>query len=317
VSNRVPAELPALDCWFLTGMTATGKTRIALALAQRLDAEIISLDSMAIYRGMDIGTAKPTVEQQAIVQHHLIDIVEPEAEFSVAEYISLAHEKIAEIRSRGKEVLFVGGTPLYLKVLVRGLFEGPPANWELRGEIEREVAEVGSEALHARLEQIDPVAASAIHPRDKRRLIRAIEVYRSTGEPISHQQLQFDDGRRAEEVRVFVLRRSKPEQLSRIDERVDEMLERGLVEEVRRLTSDGRQLGRTAGQAVGYREAIQYLAGEMDGETMASRIKTRTRQFAKRQGVWFRSLSECRFVDIEGEVDAGQLAEAIASTGRI
>ena len=309
----MPSELPALDCWFLTGVTATGKSRIALALAERLGAEIISLDSMAIYRGMDVGTAKPTPDQQAAVPHHLIDIVDPDEDYSVAQYVDAAHAKIAEIRSRGKEVLFVGGTPLYLKALLRGLFEGPPANWELRQEIEREVAEVGNEALHARLEQIDPVAASAIHFRDTRRLIRALEVYRATGQPISHQQMEFDESRRAEECRVFVLRRPKEEQNARINERVEEMVERGLIEEVERLTAGGRQLGRTASQAVGYREVIEFLAGERDRASMLDRIKTRTRQFAKRQGVWFRSLSECRFVDIEGEVDAKQLAEQIVA----
>ena len=309
----MPSELPALDCWFLTGVTATGKSRIALALAERLGAEIISLDSMAIYRGMDVGTAKPTPDQQAAVPHHLIDIVDPDEDYRVAQYVDAAHAKIAEIRSRGKEVLFVGGTPLYLKALLRGLFEGPPANWELRQEIEREVAEVGNEALHARLEQIDPVAASAIHFRDTRRLIRALEVYRATGQPISHQQMEFDESRRAEECRVFVLRRPKEEQNARINERVEEMVERGLIEEVERLTAGGRQLGRTASQAVGYREVIEFLAGERDRASMLDRIKTRTRQFAKRQGVWFRSLSECRFVDIEGEVDAKQLAEQIVA----
>jgi tRNA dimethylallyltransferase len=214
-------------------------------------------------------------------------------------------------------VLFVGGTPLYLKALLRGLFEGPPADWELRREIEREVAEVGSEALHARLEQVDPVAASTIHPRDKRRLIRALEVFRATGEPISHQQLQFDEGRPAEQCRVFVLRRPRAEQNARIDQRVEEMIERGLVEEVRRLTPGGCQIGRTASQAVGYREVIEHLAGRLDHAAMVERIKTRTRQFAKRQATWFRSLSECRFVDIEGEVDAGALAAKIAAAGHI
>jgi tRNA dimethylallyltransferase len=222
---------------------------------------------------------------------------------------------VADIRGRGREALFVGGTPLYLKALLRGLFEGPPANWELRREFEREVATIGSQALHERLEQIDPVAASAIHPHDARRLIRALEVYRSTGEPISHQQLQFDDGRPAEACRVFVLRRSREEQHARINARVDEMLERGLVDEVRRLTSAGRRLSRTASQAVGYREAMEYLAGRSAEVEMAERIKTRTRQFAKRQGVWFRSLSECRFVEIEGEPDADALAAEIVLAG--
>ena len=309
-------DLPAADCWFLTGATASGKTAVGLALAQVLAAEIISLDSMAIYRGMDVGTAKPLAEERARVPHHLIDIVEPEEDFSVAQYLDAAHAKVAEIRSRGRDVLFVGGTPLYLKALLRGLFEGPPANWELRQEIEREVAEVGSAALHAHLEQVDPLAASAIHPNDTRRLIRALEVYRATGQPISHQQLEFDEGRLAAERRVFVLRRPREEQHRRINARVEEMLERGLADEVRRLTTSGRRLGRTASQAVGYREIMDFLTGTHDEATMTARIMTRTRQFAKRQGVWFRSLSECRWVDVEGESGEAALADDIAAAGR-
>ena len=271
------ANLPAHDCWFLTGVTATGKTRIALALAHALDAEIISLDSMAVYRGMDVGTAKPIAEQQADTPHHLIDVVDPHEDYSVAQYVEAAHATIAEIRARGREALFVGGTPLYLKALLRGLFDGPPANWRLRLEIEREVEEVGAHALHQRLEQVDPVAASAIHPNDARRLIRAIEVYRATGQPISHLQMEFDDALPADECRVFVLRRPRAEQNERIDARVDDMLDRGLVDEVRRLTADGRQLGRTASQAVGYSEVIEHLAGQCDDATMVARIKARTR----------------------------------------
>ena len=306
--------LPALGCWFLTGATAVGKTCVGLALAQRLGAEIISLDSMAIYRGMDIGTAKPTLQQQAQTPHHLIDIVDPWEDFSIAQYLCAAHAAITEIRTRGREVLFVGGTPLYLKALLRGLTTGPPANWRMREEIQREVAQVGNQALYDRLEQVDPLAASQIHPQDTRRLIRALEVFRATGQPISHHQLQFDEQRSADECRVFVLRRPRDEQHRRIDHRVDQMLERGLIEEVRQLTSAKRPLGRTASQAVGYREVIDYLAGREDRETMIAKIKTRTRRFAKRQGTWFRSLSECRFVDIEGEVDARQLADKIART---
>lgn len=310
-----PLELPAAECWYLTGATASGKTAVGLALARALGAEIISLDSMAIYRGMDVGTAKPTAEERASVPHHLIDIVAPHEEFSVAQYLDAAHAKIAEIRLRGRDVLFVGGTPLYLKALLRGLFEGPPANWELRREIEREVADVGGAALHAHLEQVDPLAASAIHPNDTRRLIRALEVFRATGQPISHRQLEFDEARPASERRVFVLRRSREEQHARINARVDDMLERRLVDEVRRLTSGGQRLGRTALQAVGYREVIEHLRGDYDSATMTARIKTRTRQFAKRQGVWFRSLSECRWIEIAGEVDAEAIALKIAQAG--
>lgn len=281
-------------------------------MAQKIGAEIISLDSMTIYRGMDIGTAKPTPDQQTLVHHHLLDIVEPSTEFSVAQYVDAVTATVAGIRSRGKEPLFVGGTPLYLKSLLRGLFDGPPADWQLRQEIEQELAHVGQPALYDRLVQVDPVAASHIHPHDTRRLVRALEVYRATGQPISHQQSQFEEGRPAAECRVFVLRRRREELHARIEGRVEAMIECGLVDEVRKLTSDGRQLGRTARQAVGYREALTYLAGEYDHDEMIARITYRTRRFAKRQGTWFRSLSECRFVDIAGEVNAETVGARIA-----
>jgi len=303
-------SLPALDCWFLTGATAVGKTAIGLVLAQQLGAEIIALDSMTLYREMDIGTAKPTPEQQALVPHHLIDVVAPDEEYSIDCYLTAAHAKIQEIRSRGHEVLFVGGTPLYLKALLRGLTSGPPANWELRKEIEAEVAQIGNQALYQRLEQLDPIAASQIHPNDTRRLIRAVEVFRATGQPISHHQLQFEQENSAEDCRVFVLQRPRDEQYERINQRVDAMIDAGLVEEVAGLIADGKKLGRTAGQAVGYREAIEHLEGGSQ-EEMLTNIKTRTRRFAKRQGTWFRSLSECRFVDVTGEVDAESLTQEI------
>jgi tRNA dimethylallyltransferase len=303
------------DCWFLTGATAVGKSAVGIALAQRLGAEIVSLDSMAIYRGMDIGTAKPSAEDRAAVRHHLLDILEPDEEYSVAQYVEAASISVKDIRARGKEPLFVGGTPLYLKSLLRGLFEGPPADWKLRREIESELAQVGQQALYDRLTHVDPVAASHIHPHDTRRLIRALEVFRATGEPISHQQLQFEDGRPAEECRVFVLRRRREELHARIEGRVEAMIDAGLVDEVRRLTASGRQLSLTAKQAVGYRESLEFLAGEYDHHQMVARIKARTRRFAKRQGTWFRSLSECRFVDISGECDPASLATRIAAAG--
>jgi tRNA dimethylallyltransferase len=305
-----------VDCWYLTGATAVGKTGVGLALAAELRAEVISLDSMAIYRGMDIGTAKPSREQQARTPHHLLDIVAPHEEYSVAQYVAAAREKIGEIRARGREVLFVGGTPLYLKALLRGLFDGPAADWPLRREIEAEVAEVGPRALHERLQQVDPVAASLIHPHDTRRMIRALEVFRATGEPISHLQVQFEEGRAPEACRVFVLRRPRPEQQARINARVEEMLSRGLAAEVERLVADGPGLGRTAGQAVGYREMIEHLAGRLTLAGAEARIKTRTRRFAKRQETWFRGLSECRFVDLEGDADAIDVARQLVRAGK-
>ncbi|HEX5470685.1 MAG TPA: tRNA dimethylallyltransferase, partial [Lacipirellulaceae bacterium] len=167
------------------------------------------------------------------------------------------------------------------------------------------------------LQQVDPVAASHIHPHDTRRLIRALEVFRATGEPISHQQLQFDEGRPAEECRVFVLRRRREEQHARIEGRVEAMVENGLVEEVRGLVGEGKELGRTARQAVGYREALAYIASEYDKAEMVARIKARTRRFARRQGTWFRSLSECRFVDIAGNVIAGEVANRIGELAQL
>src|SRR3954465_10414065 len=302
------------DCWFLSGATAVGKTAVGIALARRIGAEIISLDSMAIYRGMDIGTAKPTAAERDAVPHHLVDIVEPSVEFSVAQYVDGAAAAVSDIRSRGREPLFVGGTPLYLKSLLRGLFDGPSADWQLRREIEEELQHVGQPALYERLAQVDPVAASHIHPHDTRRLIRALEVYRATGEPISHQQLQFEEGRPAEECRVFVLRRRREELHARIEGRVEAMVACGLVDEVRNLLANGIELGRTARQAVGYREALAYLSGEYDHDEMVARITYRTRRFAKRQGTWFRSLSECRFIDIAGEVNAEAVAARIVES---
>lgn len=301
------------DCWFLTGATAVGKTAIGIALAERLGAEIISLDSMTIYRGMDIGTAKPPRELRERVPHHLIDIADPADEYSVAQYVDAAAAVVDQIHARGREPLFVGGTPLYLKSLLRGLFDGPPADWALRHEIEQELEHVGQEALYERLMQIDPVAASHIHPHDTRRLIRALEVFRATGEPISHQQLEFEDGRAADECCVFVLRRRREELHERIAARVQTMVEEGLVDEVRGLIASGRKLGRTACQAVGYREALAFLAGEYDQTEMAARITYRTRRFAKRQGTWFRSLSECRFVELDGEADAATVTALIVA----
>ena len=305
---------PSTDCWYLTGATATGKTRVGSELARQLGAEIISLDSMAIYRGMDVGTAKPTPAEQGIVAHHLIDIRDPSEEFSVAEYVAAAHQAISEIHRRGSEVLFVGGTSLYLKSLLRGLDEGPKADWEFRRAVEEEVRTVGTAALHERVRQIDPIAASQLHPNDTRRLIRALEFYKLTGQPISHHQLLFEEGRPAEACRAFVLRRPREALYTQINCRVDRMFDSGLIEEVRRLTADGRRLGRTASQAVGYCEVIDFLAGDTSFDKAVSKTKVRTRRFAKRPCTWFRSLSECRFVDVDDEEILPAIAERIVQT---
>lgn len=321
MSDRLPEPIQlspiaaAVDCWFLTGPTASGKTRVGVALAKRLDAEIISLDSMALYREMDIGTAKPSLDERGSVPHHLIDVLPPTEDFSVTQYLDAAAKTIREIRGRAKEVLFVGGTPLYLKTLLRGMFQGPPADWEFRREVEAEVAQVGLDALHDRLRQVDPLSADKLHPHDKRRIIRALEVYKLTGQPISHQQTHFEDGAPSDACRVFVLAWPRAALHARIDARVDSMFAAGFVDEVRGLIERHNSLSRTASQAVGYREVIEHLNGRHDLRTTIELVKQRTRQFARRQETWFRRLSECRQIQRSDEANAEEVAQQIVQLG--
>lgn len=312
--NQSPAfstETPLADCWFLTGPTASGKTAVGIELARRLNAEILSLDSMAVYCGLDIGTAKPSLDERRMVPHHLIDIVEPDADFSLAQYVSAAEAVAAKVRGRGREVLFVGGTPLYLKSLLRGIFAGPAADWDFRRRLLADVEEHGADWLHNRLAEVDPAAARRLHARDLRRVVRALEVFEKTGRPISVWQQQFDRARPAEERRVFMLDWPRDELYRRIDARVDVMFAAGLVDEVRGLLACGKSLSRTARQALGYREAIEHLGGARPLAATIELVKTRTRQFAKRQLTWFRSLSECRWLKVSHESDAGALADVI------
>lgn len=305
----------AIDCWFLTGPTAAGKTKVGLELAEQIGAEIVSLDSMTLYLGMDIGTAKPPVEDRARIPHHLLDLVPPKDDFSLAEYLDAAHEKINEIKSRGKEVLFVGGTALYLKSLLRGVYQGPPPDWDFRQAIEKELEVVGLPALHQRLQVIDPLLAAKLHPNDKRRIIRALEVFRVTGEPLSHRQTHFDEGHLASQCKVFVLSWPREDLHQRIDARVDVMFAAGLVEEVRGLLAGYGSLSRTASQAVGYREVMEYLATPAGPTNSLAAcielVKARTRQFARRQETWFRGLSECTFVPQSADKGPAEVASCI------
>ncbi|MCD4728490.1 MAG: tRNA (adenosine(37)-N6)-dimethylallyltransferase MiaA, partial [Pirellulales bacterium] len=312
-----------MDCWFLSGPTASGKSAVGVELARRIGAEIVSLDSMALYRGMDIGTAKPTEAQRHGVPHHLIDVIEPWEEYSLSKYVEAAERITAEIVGRGRRTLFVGGTPLYLKGLLRGIFRGPPADWQLRRRLADQSQEHGGDWLHRRLLEVDPASAARLHPNDTRRLIRALEVFEKTGHPISELQRQFDAGRPAEECRVFVLDWPRDELYARIERRVEEMFAAGLVDEVRRLLARGplsqRERGdilsRTARQAVGYREAIEHLEGRRGLAETIELVRRHTRQLAKRQMTWFRGLSECRFVTVSGRLDATELAGQIAMLG--
>jgi tRNA dimethylallyltransferase len=301
----------ARTCWYLTGATASGKSAIAMLIAEALDAEIISLDSMAIYQDMDIGTAKPNLENRKRCPHHLIDIVEPPKEFSVNEYCDAAFSKIREIQNRGKKVLFVGGTALYLKTILRGAFQGPPADWDFRNAILKEIKDIGSEHLIQRLQQVDPLSAHKLHPNDTRRIIRALEVYKTTGVPISHMQTQFDESTNANENRAFALRWPREHLHDRIDRRVEQMFARGFIDEVKGLREKYGQLGRTASQAVGYREVCELLDEKVATDEVIQLVKNRTHQFARHQETWFRGLSEVRWIERSHSQSNEQVAEEI------
>ncbi|MBX6313239.1 MAG: tRNA (adenosine(37)-N6)-dimethylallyltransferase MiaA [Isosphaeraceae bacterium] len=295
---------------YLTGPTASGKTAIGVALAQRLDAEVIALDSMTLYRGMDIGTAKPTLEERAGVPHHLIDVLDPWESASVAAYRAWALEAAAAIEARGRRVLFVGGTTLYLKALLRGLFEGPAADPERRRGLEEEADRLGDTALHRRLAALDPVTAARLHPNDRRRVIRALEVIAVTGRPLS--ALQTEHERPAEGVTVFALERPREVLHDRINRRVMQMFADGLVEEVRRLQAGPRPLHPVPAQGVGYREVLALLAGEASRDETIARIQARSRQFAKRQMTWFRGLAEVRLWPVADDEPAVVTADRLA-----
>jgi tRNA dimethylallyltransferase len=304
----------AVDCWFLSGPTASGKTAVSLELAQRIGGEIISLDSMAVYRGMDIGTAKPSIDDRRAAPHHLIDVVDPHETFSVAQYVAAAHEAIASIRARGREALFVGGSPLYLKAMLRGLFQGPAADWSFRKQLNARIEREGAAVLHAELAKVDPIAAERLHPNDGRRITRALEVFHVAGEPISRLQREFDRARPAEACRAFYLDWPRETLHERIDARVEKMFAAGLVDEVRDMHSAGNALSRTAAQGVGYRETIDHLHGKIDLAEAIRLVKLHTRQMAKRQMTWFRSLSECRPIAVAPSDSPDAIAERITSS---
>lgn len=311
---------------FLAGPTGCGKSEIAVALAKRIDAEIVALDSMSLYRGMDVGTAKPSRAAQECVPHHLIDVIEPHEQFSVAQYLDAARAVCRDVVDRGRTPLFVGGTGLYLRAILRGVFEGPPADWTFRRKLEAEAASRPPGYLHHRLSEVDPASAARLHEGDTRRLIRALEVFHLTGRPLSVQQTQFPLPPERRPRRVDWLSPPRRWLYDRIDRRVEAMIDAGLVDEVRRLLaasepdskspvgipdSQSPALSRTARQALGYKEIIAHLDGELTLDEAVALIQQRTRQFAKRQHTWFRNLPECTEVRITGAETAEELAERL------
>jgi tRNA dimethylallyltransferase len=311
---RVPSDV-LRKCWFLAGATACGKTAAGIELAKRLNAEVLSLDSMAIYRGMDIGTAKPTAAEQAAVPHHLIDLMEPAADFSVAEYVTASQRICEDLIARGRTPLFVGGTGLYLRSLLRGVFEGPSADFAIRERLERFAQEESPGALHARLAEVDPATAHRLPHADVRRVIRALEVFELTGVPASAQMAEGPLPESERPRRVFWLAPPRAWLHERINRRVDQMFAAGLVDEVRRLMSQPGGLGRTASQALGYKEVVDHLEGRMALDACVVQVKTRTRQFAKRQETWFRNLVEARPVEMTGRETSVELVEKVRALG--
>lgn len=295
---------------YLTGPTASGKTAVGVALARRLDAEVVAMDSTTIYRRMDIGTAKPTTAERRAIPHHLIDVIEPWESASVADYLGWAREVVAAIEGRGRRVLFVGGTALYLKALLRGLFAGPGSDPELRRRLEEEAESGGDAALHHRLAEVDPATAARLHPNDRRRVIRALEVIAMTGRPMSALQVEHHEPAPAS-VPVFALEPPRDRLYERIDRRVLAFFDAGLVEEVRTLQSGDRPMSPIAAQAIGYREVIAMLEGRASLPETVVQIQTRSRQFAKRQATWFRGLEEVRAFRIGPDEDPEAIARRL------
>lgn len=299
MTNLAPTTPPL---WVVTGPTASGKTALALELAERLGLEILSMDSMAVYRQMDVGTAKPSPEEQARVKHHLIDLVPPKETFDTARWCEAAAQALTELQARGRGALFVGGTPLYLMAFFKGLMQGPAADPALRAELEaKEAQEPGR--LHAELQKVDPDAASRIHRHDLRRLVRAHEVLRLTGEKISAQQNHFDRDEWLRPCRIVAMQRDRETLHERVKARTELMLDRGLLDETEAIERSGG-FSLTAGAAIGYAECRDFLRGRYKDRTeLRNRIRRNTHQLIRRQSTWLRRLREVVWMPPEAGLD--------------
>ena len=316
-------------CLFLAGPTAVGKSDAALRLAGHLDGEIISVDSMQVYRGLDVGTAKPSPADRARVPHHLIDICDLDESFDAAQFVRRARQAVSEIQSRRRVPIFCGGTGLYFKAYLSGLGEAPPANPDLRAELEA----LPFETLLRELQERDPAAYEKIDKENPRRVIRALEVIRLTGRTFSSQRAEWKSAALTEDGRLkmedgkpgqapssipppppppfICLTRSAADLRVRINSRVDEMFRRGLVEETRALLQRGLERNRTAMQAIGYRQVVEHLRGERGLAETVERVRQRTRQFAKRQLTWFRRYGNAEWIELKAGDSAEDAADAL------
>jgi len=293
------------------GPTAVGKTELALAVAPKVNAEIVNADSQQVYRYLDIGTGKPSKPERERVRHHLIDVVNPDEDFNAARYRQLAAASIDEIHKRGAKVLVSGGTGLYLKALTGGLFSGPSQDTELRANLEREIAQIGLAALYDRLIAIDPGANTKIHPNDRQRIIRALEVYQSTGRPLSEWQNEHRFQEEAFQVLKIGLARARAELYDLINRRSESMIRAGLLDEVRGLMERGYELDLKPLRSVGYRQMGEVIEGTKKLPDAVEEMKQETRRLAKRQLTWFRSDPEIRWFHPEKqEREVAELIEA-------
>ncbi len=294
---------------FIVGCTASGKGTVGRDLAEKFNAEVLSVDSMKVYRHMDIGTAKPNPEIRARIPHHLIDVVDPSESFSAGRFAELAQTAIGDIHRRGRITFGIGGTVLYLKGLTEGLFEGPSADPGLREELQKKAGEMGTDYLHRELQKVDPQTASRLHRNDLKRIVRALEVYQLTGKPISALQKQF--GRLREDYRMLFLgiRQEREELNRRINERVRRMIAGGLVEEVRALYERTPPLSPQARDAVGYAEIIEHFKGNWELPFTLEKVKINTRRLAKTQRTWFRRMEHVQWLDVEPGTESETISE--------
>jgi len=281
--------------WVVAGPTASGKTAVAIELARRLDAEILSADSQQVYRHFDIGTAKPSARELAAVPHHLISVVEPQESFSAARYQALADEAISRIRERGKQVVVAGGTGLYLRVLLHGVVEAPPRDEALRARLEAEAQQLGRPALHARLAQLDPEAAARIAPVDLVRIIRALEIHALTGETASAHRARHAFSSARYPFRMFVLDPPRAALYAAINARTRQMFQQGLLDEVRALVARGYREAAPM-RSVGYAEALEIVEGRLSLQEGVAHAAQATRNYAKRQLTWFRKEQGAVFI---------------------
>ena len=304
----MPDNKPIL---IIAGPTAVGKTDASILLAQELGAEIVSADSMQIYRGMDIGTAKPTKEQRRLVYHHMIDIVEPNQPYSVGDYLRDARAALDGILASEGTPIVVGGSGLYIRALMRGLFHGPPADLALREQLLKREAEGEGGMLYSDLVKVDPESAVKIHPNDLRRTIRALEVYYLRDRKLSDFQSEHAFQDRPYRFRLLFLVRSRAELYARIEQRIDQMLIDGLEAEVKTLMDRGYRPELIAMQGLGYKQFMEHFLGKMPREETITLLKRDTRRYAKRQFTWFRREPEACWVDITGVTQPEEIADRI------